>query len=195
MTRRPFARPLLLAAAALAVAGATPVSAQTAAAAQAHPVSFAVPPAAPEDVASIEAIITALYASISGPVGQERQWNRMRSLFIPGGRMMPTGRNAEGAVRTRILSVDEYIATSGPVLVRVGFSETEVARREERFGSVAHVWSTYAGGAEDGSFSVRGINSIQLLHDGERWWIVSVYWQAEQPDLPLPARYLSSGGG
>jgi hypothetical protein len=172
--------PLLLLASAPA-AGQTP--------APAHPVAISVPAARPADVASIDAILAALYESISGPAGQARDWNRMRSLFVPGGRLMPTGVRPDGSTAIRLMEVNDYIATSGPMLERVGFNEIEIARRTEEFGRIAHVFSTYEGRMETESTVIRGINSIQLLHDGARWWIVSVYWQAESPDTPLPARY------
>jgi hypothetical protein len=155
-----------------------------------HPVILTVPPARAEDVASIDAIIAALYDVISGPAGQARDWNRMRSLFIPGGRLMPTGIRADSSVVVRIMEVNDYIATSGPMLERMGFSERELARRVEQFGHVAHVFSTYEGRMETEASVIRGINSIQLLNDGTRWWVVSVYWEAERPDNPLPQQYL-----
>lgn len=155
-----------------------------------HPVVLTVPPANPEDVGSIDAIIASLYAVISGRAGQARDWNRMRSLFIPGGRLMPTGVRPDGSVVTRIMEVNDYIATSGPMLERVGFNEREIARRVEQFGHIAHVFSTYEGRMETESTVIRGINSIQLLNDGTRWWVVSVYWEAERPDNPLPEQYL-----
>lgn len=156
------------------------------------PVVVLVPPAAPADVESIDAIITALYDVISGPVGQARNWNRMRSLFIPGGRLMPTGAR-QGARVMRVLEVNDYIAMSGPQLERMGFRERELARRTEQFGHIAHVFSTYEGRSEADGMVIRGINSIQLMNDGTRWWVVSVYWEAEGPDNQLPAKYLTSG--
>ena len=172
------------------------LSAQDAAAQQAppapvpHPVVLSVPPAKPEDVASVESILAALYDVISGPAGQARDWNRMRSLFIPGGRLMPTGVRPDGSVVTRVLEVNDYIATSGPRLEQSGFREREIARKVERFGHIAHVFSTYEGRMETEPTVIRGINSIQLLNDGTRWWVVSVYWEAERPDNPLPQQYL-----
>ena len=154
------------------------------------PVIVTNPAAAPADVESIDAIIAALYDVISGPVGQARNWNRMRSLFIPGGRLMPAGPRAGGAIGMRILTVNDYIATSGPNLERIGFHEREIARRVEQFGHIAHVFSTYEGRTQTDSTVIRGINSIQLMNDGTRWWVVSVYWEAEGPNNPLPARYL-----
>jgi hypothetical protein len=155
-----------------------------------HPVVLTVPPARAEDVASIDAIIAALYDVISGPAGQARDWNRMRSLFIPGARLMPTGVRPDGSTVVRILEANDYIATSGPMLERVGFSEREIARRVEQFGHIAHVFSTYEGRMETEPTVIRGINSIQLLNDGTRWWVVSIYWEAESPSNPLPEQYL-----
>ena len=186
-------QPLLtLVASALALGlRAVPVGAQatTAPPQVAGPVVVTVPAAAPADVASIDAIVAALYDVISGPAGQPRNWARMRSLFVPGGRLMPTGPR-QGATAMRVLEVNDYIALSGPQLERMGFRERELARRTEQFGHIAHVFSTYEGRSETDSTVIRGINSIQLMNDGTRWWVVSVFWEAERPDNPLPAKYL-----
>ena len=155
-----------------------------------HPVATSAPVAAEADVASLDAILGALYAVISGPVGQARDWNRLRSLFIPEARMMPVGVRPDGSVGMRLLAVNDYVALSGPLLVERGFHERELARRTERFGHIAHVFSTYEGKVEGGAAPMRGINSIQLMHDGRRWWIVSVMWEAENPTLKLPPQYL-----
>lgn len=155
------------------------------------PILFSVPEADSGDVESLDAIIEALYDVISGAAGEERDWNRMRSLFIPEARMMPLGLREDEGVSIRLLSVGDYIASSGPILEETGFHEQELARRTERFGHMAHVFSTYEGRMETEDTVVRGINSIQLMNDGSRWWIVSVYWQAEGPDNPLPEEYLS----
>ena len=154
------------------------------------PVIVTSPPANPADVASIDAIVTALYDVISGPAGQARNWNRMRSLFIPGGRLLPSGPRPGGGVGMRILTVNDYIAVSGANLERVGFHEREIARRTEQFGHIAHVFSTYEYRTQTDTAVVRGINSIQLLNDGTRWWVVSIFWEAEGPDNPLPPQYL-----
>ena len=156
----------------------------------AQPVNFNVPAAAEADVASVDAIIAALYDVISGPVGQARDWNRMRSLFVPTGRLMPVGVRADGSAGMRILQVNDYIASSGHVLVEKGFTEKELARRTEQFGQIAHVFSTYEGTVAGDAPPMRGINTIQLMNDGKRWWIVSLMWQAENDTLKLPAEYL-----
>lgn len=151
------------------------------------------PPAArADDVKSIDAIVAALYDVISGPAGQKRDWDRMRSLFVPGARLIPAVASAGGGAAARVLDVDGYIQRSGAALERDGFFEHEIARTMEAFGNIAHVFSTYESKRAPGDARpfARGINSIQLLKDGERWWIVTVYWDAERPGNPLPAQYL-----
>ena len=138
------------------------------------------------DKAAIDAAIDAVYAAISGPVGQPRDWGAMRALFLPDATM--TALRAEGRWTG---SVDDYIERSGPFLVDRGFTESALVNRIETYGDIAQVWSSYAGSwtNEDGSAgSLRGINSFQLMRqDDGRWLVQSIFWQAETPDNPLPA--------
>ncbi len=149
----------------------------------------------PADVESIDAIIVATYDVISGPPGKQRDWERERSLFYPGARLMPTatvaGRN-NVELAPQILDVESYIARVEPLFAKSGFYETEIARRVESFGSIAHVWSTYESRRDpsDPEPFMRGINSIQLFNDGRRWWVLSIYWQHESTQQPLPKQYL-----
>ena len=169
-----------------------PAFAQTAPHAEppANPVLTPIPPAKDADVATLDGLIAALYDVISGPPGQARDWNRMRSLFVPGARMMPVGGKSKDAIGIRLLTVNDYVASSGPLLLEKGFHERELARKTEQFGNIAHVFSTYEAKIEKDNVTLRGINTLQLMNDGKRWWIVSLMWQAESPDLPLPKEYL-----
>lgn len=151
------------------------------------------PPAA--GTRSIEGIITTLYASISGPAGKARDWDAFRALFIPGARLIPTNRvihGGQGGHAPAVMDVEAFVRTTAPVLETMGFEERQVAMRVERFGCVAHAWSTYESrhAADDAEPFSRGINSIQLYHDGARWWIVTVFWDSERPDNPIPPGYL-----
>jgi hypothetical protein len=151
-------------------------------------------PTDPRDVESIDAIVSAAYDVISGPAGKKRDWDRERSLFYPGARLIPTasvpGRN-DVALEPQVLDVEDYIVRAEPLLQK-GFYETEVARRTEQFGRIAHVWSSYES-RHNPSESVpfmRGINSFQLFNDGQRWWILSIYWQHETTEHVIPEKYL-----
>jgi hypothetical protein len=147
--------------------------------------------ARPADVNSIDAIIAAIYDVISGPANQKRDWARMRSLFVPGAHLIPTGMHPDGKIGIRMLPIDEYISRSEPLMEKEGFFESELSRRTEQFGNIAHVWSTYESrhAKADKPFA-RGINSIQLMNDGQRWWIVNIMWQGESPEHPLPQKYV-----
>ena len=149
----------------------------------------------PADVESIDAIIAAAYDVISGPAGQKRDWDRERSLFYPGARLIPTATvpgKPDVDLAPLVLDVEGYIARVEPLFAKNGFYEKEIARRVEQFGQIAHVWSTYESrhGPSDAEPFMRGINSIQLFNDGKRWWILSIYWQHESGQHPLPKKYL-----
>jgi len=194
--------------AALAIAGgaraqqqAQPAGPATAPAATTPAVTPAVTPAAspsaspaarPADVATVDGIVAALYDVISGTAGQPRDWDRMRSLFAPEGRLMAVGARPEGVYALRAMTVDDYIARNSKAFATMGFFEREAARSTETFGQIVHVFSTYESRHARGDAEPfqRGINSIQLYHDGKRWWIVNVLWRAEDASLRLPERYL-----
>jgi hypothetical protein len=186
--------PTILAALA-ASALAAPAEAQTGApAAQAAPADplAAVPEPRPQDVASIDGIVKALYDVISGDAGVKRDWNRFRSLFHPGAKMIPTGKNPRtGVIGARFLAPEDYVKGSGPYLEREGFHEQELVRRVDAFGNIAQVFSSYAARhklSDDKPF-MRGINSIQLFNDGTRWWVTSITWSQEDPAHPLPQAF------
>jgi hypothetical protein len=172
---------------------ATPAAvALPAGAAQPQPQPQAAVQARAADVASIDAIVAALYDVISGEAGRPRDWNRMRSLFAPEGRLMAVARRPDGEVVMRTMTVEDYIGRNAKAFATMGFFEREAARTSESFGQIAHVFSTYESrhAAGDAKPFQRGINSIQLAYDGKRWWIVHLVWRAEDKALPLPERYL-----
>jgi hypothetical protein len=150
------------------------------------------PVANPADVATVDAIIGALYDVISGPAGEARDWDRFRSLLIPEARLIPTGRTASGEGRMRVWTTEQYIVEAGAGLERNGFFEREIGRTMSRYGNIVHVMSAYDSKrtAADPAPFARGINSIQLWFDGARWWVVTVFWESETPAHPIPAEYL-----
>ena len=151
------------------------------------------PPAKAEDVSSVDAIMKAVYDVISGPAGQKRDWNRMRSLFWPGARLIPTGRGQDGKHGARVWTVEEYISNAGPRLEESGFFERELGRVQEQYGNIVHLMSAYDSKrkADDAQPFARGVNSFQLMNDGSRWWILTIFWQGETPDNPIPAKFLN----
>ncbi len=158
------------------------------------PTGSSVPTAAAEDVSSIDGIVAALYDVISGPAGQARDWDRFRSLFIPEARLIPTGFRGDSATAS-LWTPEDYVSRAGPSLEERGFFEIEIGRVEEIFENIAHLFSTYeTRGSLEGDVSQRGINSIQLTWDGERWWIVTIMWRGVGSDTDIPAKYLGKSG-
>lgn len=156
-----------------------------------------IPPARPEDVRSIEAIVAALYDVISGDAGKKRDWNRFRSLFYPGARMIPTRTDAKTKGGIALIATPEtYIRNNQEFLEGEGFHELELHRHVDRFGNMAQVFSAYEARNKlsDEKPLVRGINSIQLLNDGRRWWVMTIAWHPETADNPLPPEYLKKVG-
>jgi hypothetical protein len=152
-----------------------------------------VPPVAarPEDVSTIDGMIRAYYEVISGPPGRAREWSRDRSLYIPDVRFVSTGVGGDGKAVARVMSHQQYVDRSDPPLVKEGFDEREIHRVTQRFGNIAHVFSTYESRrAAGGPVIARGINSIELFWDGARWWIASAIWDDERPSDPIPKEFL-----
>ena len=142
------------------------------------------------DIRVADAIIAALYDVISGPAGP-RGWNRFKSLLLPECRLTPVSHPADAQAVYRTLDAETYIQRAEPAFAKQGFFETGVANRVEEFGSIAHVFSTYESRREqDGAPFARGINSFQLVKLGDRWWVASIMWDTERPDVPIPGKYL-----
>lgn len=156
-----------------------------------------IPAAKPADVASVDAIVAAVYNVISGDKGVKRDWNRFRSLFYPGARMIPTGKNATtGKINARVASPDSYIEANSAFLEGEGFHEQEISRHTDSFGNIVHVFSAYEARhtLKDAKPLVRGINSMQLFNDGKRWWIMTIAWSPETAEHPLPKQYTEKQG-
>ena len=151
--------------------------------------SAQVPAPKPEDVKSVDSILVALYNVISGPAG-ERDWNRFRSLFLPGATLTSAGKDRAGNIRVRPNSVEGYVKGAGGYFAQHGFFESSIVNRVHTFGNTAHVFSSYESrnAAAEAPFA-RGINSLELAYDGKRWWIVSILWDEERPDNPLPKEF------
>ena len=145
-----------------------------------------------EKVQTLDATMATLYGVISGEKGQERNWELFRYLFHTDAKLIPTSKNNEGQMTARYLTVDNYVNTSGKWLVENGFFEKEIHRVTDSFGPITQVFSTYESfrSAKDTTPFMRGINSIQLLNDGRRWYIVNIYWTQESEENPIPVNYL-----
>lgn len=143
----------------------------------------------PADVASVDGMIRAFYDVVNIGPDEPRQWDRDRTLYVPWIRFVAL----DGEGRPTIYTHPDFITATEP-LIRAGFREQEIARTERRYGNMVHVDSTYETRlGPDGRDRSRGVNSIDLYWDGQRWWIASVVWQSESARFPIPASLQPAG--
>jgi hypothetical protein len=143
-----------------------------------------------KDVKSIDTIIAALYDVISGEPGASRDWARFRNLFKPESKLIPTRKGENGELTYRAISPEEYIQLFSS-RISTGFFERELSRKTEEFGAIAHAFSTYeTKEKKDGPVTNRGINSIQLFKDKDRYYVMNIFWCAESLGYTLPDQYL-----
>src|SRR6266851_4866037 len=128
------------------------------------------PAAKPADINSVAAIISAVYNVISAR----------------GAKDTP---HTDGV----LLTIDDYIARSSGNMTASGVLERGIHNEVQQFGNIVHVWSTYESrhDAADPTPFARGINSFQLLKDGDRYWVVNIFWDSERPTNPIPEKYLT----
>jgi hypothetical protein len=133
-----------------------------------------------------EGIPAALDAAISGPADKDRDC--MKALLIPEARMIFVSLGTDGAPTYRIETLDDWIArvkTRG----HAQLEEKQLKFRIERYGNIAHLWSSYAL-YSDGKQVARGINSIQAIKEAGGWRVTGIMVQAESAAAPLPKEYL-----
>jgi hypothetical protein len=146
-----------------------------------------------DDLVSLDNIIHALYEVISGPANQKRDKKRFRSLFMRGARIIPTSpRGDGGGAIARVYKVGEFYQRVNKNTAKMGFYEKEIARQTQTYGNIAHVFSTYESrsAADDTEPFARGVNSIQLLKDGDHWQVVTIFWDFERSGNAIPKQYL-----
>ena len=139
----------------------------------------------------------ALYDVLSGPAERERarDWDRLRSLMLPGARFLIChGWDDEGRPtrELREWDIEGFVTDARAIYREQGFWERGIAGRTDRFGAVAHRFSSCESrvGSEASEPVGRGVNSIQRVRHAGRWWIASVVWDTERLDRPIPEQYL-----
>ncbi len=143
-----------------------------------------------EDVSTIEGIMKAYYEVVSAPAGQPKQWARDRSLHHPEAQVAIIRTNSEGNPEVAVMTLADFHGP-GDGTSETGFFEYEVNREVQKHGNNVHIWSTYEWKSEeDGPVGGRGVNSIQLVHDGTRWWIVSWLFDGTRNVSPVEDAYL-----
>jgi len=144
-------------------------------------------PLPPEKTATIENTVAALYEAISG-TAQTRNLPMLQALCKPNAQFISVAESASGEHIYRNFSLNEFIDIASQSS-DTNFYETETGKTIERFGNIAHVLSAYETRNEpNGKAVASGVNSIQLVFNNNRWWVVSVVWDTASPTNPVPAK-------
>ena len=144
---------------------------------------------------SIDTLVAALYAVISGPKDQKRDWKRFEALFLPGARLQTLTLGRDGKRRFVTMTPADYVKRSGKWAEGNGLFEKETHRSLDMYGHIAHVFSSYElrVGEVDKQADLTGINSIQCCQVDGKWRILSLLWEDARSAGPIPARYLPKG--
>ncbi|MCT3959002.1 hypothetical protein HZQ27_07760 [Elizabethkingia anophelis] len=141
------------------------------------------------DVLSIDSIIKASYEVVSGEKGAKRQWQRDKFLHHPKAVYSFTDRSGEKQEQV-VMSIGEFQHETDEMVLETAFYEKEINREVRIFGNIAHVWSTYETQLEkNGPVVRRGINSVQLFFENNRWYIISWIFDKEQDSNRIPKTF------
>lgn len=143
----------------------------------------------------IDELIAAFYQVISFEEGGSPDWARMRTLFSPHARI--TRITPEGTDYYDLDGFQEMAKEALELGLYTRFYEVEVRRDERMFGGLAHVLSAYETKQTPQSVEpfARGVNSLQLIREGDDWKVLSLFWDEERVDNPLALLNLFESGG
>ena len=134
--------------------------------------------------------IEALYGMVSIDPGPEPDWEMFRDVFLEEALLVFSPR---GTQPMRPMSVGGFIQDwkdffRDAELEERGFYETIAAMKVTEFGSIAHAFvifePRYGEGGPD--IQLRGLDSIELSHDGTRWWVAAITTDFEGPGKTIP---------
>jgi hypothetical protein len=139
---------------------------------------------------SVEGITSKMIELISGDIGEERNWDEYRNLFLPTAQKMSLRRNKEGKSRVNVMNLEEFVRNVGPYYARDGFDEYSLGLTKHEFNGIAVVFQSFYCKNLIGTYEKRGMNSYQLVFLKNRWWIASTLFTNETEDTKLPDKFL-----
>ena len=145
------------------------------------------------DDPAIARVLEQLYSVISFEEGEEPAWLGLQTIFSTQARI--TRITPEG---TDYMSPETFLQMTRSMLelgAYTSFYEFEVSRRVDQFGSMAQVWSWYETRRNKAARDAlgRGVNSIQLIREGEQWRVLGLLWDETHAQPTLDFRALSKG--
>jgi len=144
-----------------------------------------------DDVSTLDGVMKAYYEVVTVKKGGKISFERDSLLHIANAGVGVIQINENRRPQLHYITLRQYHNYADASLEKNGFDEREIHRQVEHFGAVYHVWSTYESRVvADGPVTDRGINSIELYFDGQRFWITSWIFDAERKGIEIPKEYL-----
>lgn len=140
------------------------------------------------DFGTVDGVIKGLYQSVSFGPSAGPDYELMRLLFHPQGRITPPKEDTNGSILS--MNVGEFITTFDNMLnaegiIETGGREVELERRTFMYKRTAHVLSSYKFFLADKEPVARGVNSFQLVQEVDRWWILHLTWDRAEKGEPM----------
>ncbi len=139
------------------------------------------------DAKTIDALMKASYEVVSGEKGTKRQWERDNYLHHPKAVYSFFDKEKQEQLT---MTLQEFHKETDQMVMGTSFYENEVNREVRIFGNIAQVWSTYETRLEkNGKVERRGINSVQLIFENDRWYIISWIFCGETNNNLIPKTF------
>lgn len=141
-------------------------------------------------VKSIEGITNKMIELISGEIGEKRNWDEYRNLFLPTAQKISIGPGRGGTQRARVMNLEEFVRNVDPLYARDGFEEYAIGLTVNEFNGIANVFQSYYCKNLLGTYEKRGVNSYQLVYLNDRWWIANTLFTPESDEATIPDKFL-----
>lgn len=141
---------------------------------------------------TIKGTVNKMLEVISGEIGEPRDWDAYRDLFLPGAQKVILNPNAKHpANKAKVVNLEEFVRYFGSYYAKDGFLEVEIGLTVNEFNGIANVFQAYHAKNLKGTYDKKGINSYQLVFHSDRWWIASTTWSAESENHKIPSEFLT----
>jgi hypothetical protein len=138
-----------------------------------------------DDPAIVQAL-SKLYEVISFEEGAEPNWSGLQAVFHERARITRiTPEGSDYLEPASFLAMTRNMVELGAY---TSFYEFELEREVRKFGNMAQVWSLYETRRNRSAEKPlgRGINSIQLIYEGDRWRVLGLLWDEQQAERQQP---------
>ena len=135
-------------------------------------------------VKTIEGTINETYKIMTGERGEHRNWEAFRQLFTSDAQISVLIHDTSGNALLKTYTLETFVRLGMKYYESDGFIEYPLKTVINEYNGIANVFQSYY--AKESDIEEEGVNSFQLIFDGERWWISSILWTSNMNGVELP---------